>query len=95
MNCRHVDAPTTPLMLRLAPELGVLSILDEAMSTAVYALLAAHPHLATVATGSTAPDESAARRLHDCLVHASHVLADYRWAVAEIVHDLEDASIPP
>lgn len=91
MSCRHVDVPITPKMLRLAPQLGVLAIVDEALMMGVCALIAAHPHLVAVAS-DRAPDDSTARRLHDCLVHASHMLADYRLAVAAMLDDLEEAS---
>jgi hypothetical protein len=89
-----MDAPASPKTLRLAPQLGVLAVLDEALLVACCALVATHPRLAAVQADSDPPDESAARRLHDCLRHCSHVLADYRIAVADMLGDLDDASFP-
>lgn len=94
-GCRHVGAPASPRTLRLAPQLGVLAVLDEALLVACYTLLAEHPRLAAVQADSAPPDESAARRLHDCLRHCSHVLDDYRQSVAEMLDDLDEASFPP
>jgi hypothetical protein len=82
-------------MLRLVPQLAVLAVLDEALSTSVCVLLAQHPELAPTPDESSITEPSDARRLYDCLVHTSHVLADYRLAIAAMIADLDTASIPP
>ena len=95
MTCRHLDVPATPTMLRIAPQLGVLAVLDEVLITTVCTLVAQHPSLGAARANDSPPDESPARRLYDCLAHCSHVLADYRLAVAEMVTTLDEASISP
>ncbi len=94
MTCRHIDVPATPTMLRIAPQLGVLAILDEALTTTVCTLVAQHPTLgAASANEASSHQQSAARRLYDCLARCTHVLADYRLAVAEMVATLDEASV--
>jgi len=95
MTCRHVDAPATPTMLRLAPQLAVLAVLDEALSSAISALIAQHPELAAMINEERVADPSEAWRLYDSLAHCSHLLADYRLAVATVIADLDALSTPP
>ncbi len=93
-GCRHQDAPATPATLRLAPQLGVLAVLDETITIAVYALLAEHPKLASQRPiGTLPPDHSPESQLLRCLQRASHLLADYRAAVAQLIADLDDTSV--
>jgi len=95
MSCRHLDAPATPTMLRLAPQLAVLAVLDEALSTSVAALLAHHPELLAMNDPSCVAKASDARRLWDALARSSHLLADYRLSIAAMIADLDTTSLPP
>ncbi len=92
MACRHLDAPATPTTLRLAPQLAVLAVLDEALTTAACALLAQHPELAPAPDNNSTTEPSDARRLYDCLAAVSHVLADYRLAIAAKIADRDAAT---
>jgi hypothetical protein len=95
MTCRHLDAPATPVLLRIAPQLGVLAILDEALTTSLCMLVAQHPGLgATSLTDSLSTEAATARRLYEGLIHLSHLLDEYRVAVAQMVADLDEASLP-
>ena len=91
MTCRHLDAPATPMTLRIAPQLAVLAVLDEALTTAVCALIAEHPELAASPQPAAAVTHSSAGKLHDALAHCSHALADYRLAVAEMIAQLDES----
>lgn len=95
MTCRHLDAPATPTMLRLAPQLAVLAVLDEALTSSVAALLAQHPELVATVDRQGHAIPSDARRLWDALAHSSQVLADYRLSIAAMTADLDTACLPP
>ena len=95
MSCRHVDAPATPTMLRIAPELGALAILDEALATTMCMLVAQHPELGAERDPQAPPNETEARRLYHGLAYASHLLEGYRLAIAQMLAVLDEASIPP
>lgn len=73
-----------------APQLGVLSVLDEALTIAIYALIAEHPRLVNqLPIGAEPPDHSPERRLLGCLYHCSHMLAEYRLSVAQVLDQCE------
>lgn len=94
ISCRHLHEPATPTSLRLAPQLAVLAVLDEALLSAACMLIAQHPHLVVARSAlNSVPYHFTARRLHDCLAHCSYVLADYRTAVATTIADLAEPSI--
>ena len=95
MTCRHLDLPATPTILRLAPQLAVLAVLDEALTSSVSALFAQHPELAHLPDKGSSSELSHARRLYDSLARTSHLLADYRLAIAAMLDDLDlVASLP-
>jgi hypothetical protein len=79
-------------MLRIAPQLAVLAVLDETLTTAACALIAQHPSLAETSVLDAVTADSVARKLRDSLRHCSHVLADYRLEVSSMIATLDEAS---
>ena len=91
MTCRHLDAPATPMTLRIAPQLAVLAVLDEALISGICALVAEHPDLAASLPHTAAVADTPAGKLHEALARCSLVLADYRLAIAEMIALLDEA----
>lgn len=96
----HVDhLPPRPRLLppslRLAPELAVLAVLDDALRTALVALVAAHPTLDELSPHKAPPTLRSGRRLVRALLALRDLLDDYRTAADNLAVDMmPDDDIP-